>query len=84
MEIHNGKKRFTCAHCERGFFTKFNLQSHMKTHRNESTKSETDEVQSQQQVEEQPQVQQQPLQPIPQPQPQPVQHQNLIPSQYTV
>ena len=36
MEIHMGKKRFTCDHCKRGFFTRFNLLSHMKTHKNQA------------------------------------------------
>ena len=32
MEIHFGVKRFKCGLCRREFFTKFNLDSHKKTH----------------------------------------------------
>jgi len=32
IEVHSGQKRFQCPHCSKGFFTNFNLKSHLRTH----------------------------------------------------
>jgi transposase-like protein len=44
MEIHQGKKRFNCEYCDRRFFTKFNLNSHLKTHKKEMQQNKKQEI----------------------------------------